>query len=99
MELPRRAEEDRFTLSGRYGELESQIRRHVRRHAVPILLMHAFDMRTRIGPYVFTDKVLVPGALPAVAAALYAHDGIRRTSLPMADAPAAQASLPRSRKR
>jgi xanthine dehydrogenase molybdenum-binding subunit len=40
---------------------------------------------------------LVPTA-GAVAAALYAHDGIRRTSLPMADAAAAQASLPRSRK-
>ncbi len=40
---------------------------------------------------------LVPTA-GAVAGALYAHDGIRRTSLPMADAPAAQASLPRSRK-
>jgi len=41
---------------------------------------------------------LVPTA-GAVAAALYAHDGIRRTTLPMADAPAARASLPRSRKR
>jgi xanthine dehydrogenase molybdenum-binding subunit len=40
---------------------------------------------------------LVPTA-GAVAAALYAHDGVRRTSLPMTDAPAAQASLPRSRK-
>jgi xanthine dehydrogenase molybdenum-binding subunit len=40
---------------------------------------------------------LVPTA-GAVAAALFAHDGIRRTSLPMVDAPAAQASLPRSRK-
>jgi xanthine dehydrogenase molybdenum-binding subunit len=40
---------------------------------------------------------LVPTA-GAVASALYAHDGVRRTSLPMSDAPAAQASLPRSRK-
>jgi xanthine dehydrogenase molybdenum-binding subunit len=40
---------------------------------------------------------LVPTA-GAVAAALHAHDGIRRISLPMTDAPAAQASLPRSRK-
>jgi xanthine dehydrogenase molybdenum-binding subunit len=40
---------------------------------------------------------LVPTA-GAVAGALFAHDGIRRTSLPMADAPAAQASLPRSRR-
>jgi xanthine dehydrogenase molybdenum-binding subunit len=41
---------------------------------------------------------LVPTAA-AVAAALYSHDGIRRTSLPMSDAPAAQASLPRSRRK
>jgi xanthine dehydrogenase molybdenum-binding subunit len=40
---------------------------------------------------------LVPTA-GAVAGALYAFDGIRRTSLPMADAPAAQASLPSSRR-
>ena len=72
MELPRRVKEDRFTTPGRYGELESQIRHRVRKHAIPTLLMYAFDMRTRIGPYVFTDKVLIPGALPAVAAALYA---------------------------
>jgi aldehyde oxidoreductase len=41
---------------------------------------------------------LVPTA-GAVAGALHAHDGIRRTSLPMADAAAAQASLPQSRKK
>ena len=40
---------------------------------------------------------LVPTA-GAVAAALYAHDGIRRTTLPMADAPAAAPSVPRSRR-
>ena len=40
---------------------------------------------------------LVPTA-GAVAAALYAHDGIRRSSLPMSDAPAARASVPKSRR-
>ncbi|MEJ2582839.1 MAG: molybdopterin-dependent oxidoreductase, partial [Acidobacteriota bacterium] len=40
---------------------------------------------------------LVPTA-GAVAAALHAHDGIRRTSLPMVDSPAAQPSIPLSRK-
>jgi xanthine dehydrogenase molybdenum-binding subunit len=40
---------------------------------------------------------LVPTA-GAVAAALHAHDGRWRDSLPMSDAPAARASLPRSRK-
>ena len=40
---------------------------------------------------------LVPTA-GAVAAALYAHDGTWRNALPMSDAPAAQPSLPRSRR-
>ena len=40
---------------------------------------------------------LVPTA-GAVAGALYAHDGIRRTKLPMTDAPAAAASVPKSRR-
>lgn len=36
---------------------------------------------------------------PAVAAALHSYDGIRRFSLPMDDAPAAQASIPKSRRK
>jgi CO/xanthine dehydrogenase Mo-binding subunit len=41
---------------------------------------------------------LVPTA-GAVAAALYSYDGIRRTSLPMQDSPAAAPSVPKSRKK
>jgi selenium-dependent xanthine dehydrogenase len=41
---------------------------------------------------------LVPTA-GAVAGALYSYDGIRRFSLPMDDAPAAQPSVPRSRRK
>jgi xanthine dehydrogenase molybdenum-binding subunit len=40
------------------------------------------------------EAVLVPTA-PAVAGALHAYDGIRRTSLPMRDSTAARAALPR----
>ena len=40
---------------------------------------------------------LVPTA-GAVAAALYSYDGIRRTSLPMQDSPAAAPSVPKSRR-
>ena len=40
---------------------------------------------------------LVPTA-GAVAAALHSYDGIRRFSLPMSDAPAARASVPKSRR-
>lgn len=72
MELPRRAKGDQFTRPGRYAELESQIRRHAQRHEVPILLVYAFDVRTRLGPFVLVDKCLIPGSLWAVASALYA---------------------------
>jgi len=41
---------------------------------------------------------LVPTA-GAVAEALYKHDGIRRTTLPMSDAPAARPSVPKSRRK
>lgn len=41
---------------------------------------------------------LVPTA-PAVAAALHAYDGIRRSRLPMDDAPAAVPSVPKSRRK
>jgi len=40
------------------------------------------------------EAVLVPTAA-AVAGALYAFDGVRRTRLPMRDSPAARALLPR----
>jgi len=41
---------------------------------------------------------LVPTAA-AVAGALFAYDGLRRTTLPMSDAPAARPSVPKSRRR
>jgi xanthine dehydrogenase molybdenum-binding subunit len=44
------------------------------------------------------EAVLVPTAA-AVAAALYAYDGIRRRTLPMIDSPAARAALPKLARR
>lgn len=72
MELPRRQHSDRFTTPGRYRELETRIRRGVAGGDIPILFIYAFDPRTRLGPFVFVDKTLVPGAPRAVGAALYA---------------------------
>ena len=72
VELPRRSQEDRFVAPGRYGELQSQIRRRALRAEIPILFIYAFDPRTRLGPFVFVDKTLIPGAPRAVGAALHA---------------------------
>ena len=80
MELPTRPHADRFTTPGRYRELETQIRRRVEGSDIPILFIYAFDPRTRLGPFVFVDKILIPGAPRAVGSALYAA-GFRNVRL------------------
>ena len=72
LELPQRAEADRFTAPGRYGQLESRIRRQARGCDIPILFVNAFDRRTRLGPFYLVDRSLIPAAPWAVASALYA---------------------------
>lgn len=72
MELPRRLKGDQYTPPGRYQELESQIRRRVRDQDIPVLFIYAFDYRTRLGPFLYCDKSLIPAAARAVASALYA---------------------------
>jgi radical SAM superfamily enzyme YgiQ (UPF0313 family) len=49
---------------------------------IPILFVYAFDMRTRIGPFVFADTHLIPGSLWSVAAALQ-NAGLRNARLVM----------------
>ena len=72
MELPRRPRGDEYTKPGRYQELQTRVRRGVAGKDVPVLFVYAFDRRTRLGPFVFVDKKLVPGAPIAVASALAA---------------------------
>ena len=72
MELPRRPRGDEYAKPGRYQELQTRVRRGVAGKDVPVLFVYAFDRRTRLGPFVFVDKKLVPGAPIAVASALAA---------------------------
>ena len=80
MELPIRPHADRFTTPGRYRQLESNIRRRVEQNDIPILFIYAFDPRTRLGPFVFVNTALIPGAPRAVGSALYAA-GFRNVRL------------------
>jgi radical SAM superfamily enzyme YgiQ (UPF0313 family) len=72
VELPQRAKGDQYAKPGQYREWESRIRRRVEGHDVPILFVYAFDPRTRLGPFLYLDKCLLPCAPRAVAAALHA---------------------------
>lgn len=80
MDLPARPPADRFTTPGRYRELETRIRHRIEKSEIPILFIGAFDPRTRLGPFVFVDKTLIPGAPRAVGSALYAA-GFRNVRL------------------
>ncbi len=72
MQLRRRPAGDVYTKPGEYRELERRIRRLYRPTDIPVVVAYAFDWRTRIGPFLFTDRMLIPAGPRAVAAALWA---------------------------
>lgn len=74
MELTRRPRHDVHTAPGAYRELEASLRRKTAGldHKPRTLFMTAFDRRTRLGPYVFVDRTLIPGAARAVGSSLHA---------------------------
>jgi len=80
MELPIRASGDQNTPTGRYRELELQVRHLAKGHEIPSLFVYAFDARTRLGPFLFAEKRLIPGSPLAVPSALYAA-GLTRTRI------------------
>jgi xanthine dehydrogenase molybdenum-binding subunit len=63
---------------------------------VEVILVEEHQPEGPYGAKGMGEAVLVPTA-SAVAGALYAFDGIRRTSLPMRDSAAARAAVPRLR--
>jgi len=65
---------------------------------VEVILVEEHQPEGPYGAKGMGEAVLVPTS-SAVAGALYAFDGIRRTELPMRDSPAALAAVPRLRHR
>jgi radical SAM superfamily enzyme YgiQ (UPF0313 family) len=72
VELPSRDKQDRFVDAGQYTQLQTRIRRQMRDRDIPVLFVYSFDHRTRLGPFLFIDKILIPGGPIAVGAALRA---------------------------
>ena len=78
MELPSRPKNDRYTRPGQYTELERRLRSNPETRRIPVLVCYAFDMRTRLGPYLFTDMGLLTAGPRAIASALHSA-GFTRT--------------------
>jgi len=72
MELSTREKGDIYVAPGRYQELVTRIRTRIHGQEIPTLFVYSFDHRTRLGPFLFVDKLLIPGAPLAVGAALHA---------------------------
>ncbi len=71
MELLSRPKNDRYTKPGEYKELERRLRHNPDCANVPVLVCYAFDMRTRLGPFLFADMTLLTAGPRAIAAALH----------------------------
>src|SRR5947209_12947964 len=71
MELPSRPKNDRYTKPGEYTELERGLRANPANADIPTLVCYAFDHRTRLGPFLFLDKSLLPAGPRAISSSLY----------------------------
>src|SRR5271166_2779944 len=71
MELPSRPKNDRYTRPGQYLEIEKRLRANPACARIPCLVCYAFDFRTRLGPFLFTDMKLLTAGPRAIAGALH----------------------------
>ncbi len=76
MELPIRAKNDVFLPDGEFGRMTAALRRQTHCHDINIVVVYAFDFRTRLLPYFMADMRMPPAGPRAVAAAL-AEAGFR----------------------
>ncbi|MEM7311961.1 MAG: radical SAM protein, partial [Planctomycetota bacterium] len=70
MELPRRLAGDEFLPDGSFSRLRNRLADGGSLSDIRALFVYAFDFRTRVGPFVYFDKLLIPGAPLSIGAAL-----------------------------
>ena len=80
MELPQRIKDDRFLPTGYYRSLEQELRTKKQLEEVRTLVVSSFDRTTRILPFVYFDRYMVPCGPRSVAGAL-ANVGMQKTRL------------------
>ncbi len=70
MELPRRARGDELLKSGELTSLRLRLRTLAPKHDLTTVIAWAFDHRTRMLPYIFSDTRLAPAGPRAIASAM-----------------------------
>src|SRR5262245_39506864 len=82
MELASRPKNDRYARGGWYTELERGLRANPDGRDISALVCYAFDIRTRLGPFLFADMRVLTAGPRAVAAALH-NAGFTKTRIVM----------------
>lgn len=70
MDLPIRAKNDVFLPDGQFGRLTADLRRQAHCHDLNIVIVYAFDFRTRLLPFFLADRRMPPAGPRSIAAAL-----------------------------
>jgi len=71
VELSVRPRDDVFTQPGEFPALRARVREMAAGLDIPSVVVYAFDRRTRILPYLFADKMMVPAGVRLIGATLY----------------------------
>jgi len=71
MELPKRAKGDEFIPDGGYTRLTERLRAKKGNGEITCLVVYCFDSQTRLLPFIYFDRRMVPAGARAVGAALY----------------------------
>src|SRR5262245_25527207 len=72
MELPRRTRGDELLRRGELTELLARLRHLAPEHDLKTVIAYAFDLRTRMLPFIFADKRMAPAGVRAVGSAMVA---------------------------
>ncbi len=70
MELPCRARGDELLQPGEMTDIRRRLRRVASRHDLATVIVHAFDPRTRMLPFIYADTRMVPAGVRAIGSAM-----------------------------
>ena len=80
MELPRRQRGDELLRPGELLGVRQRLRRVAREHDLTTVIACAFDHRTRMLPFIYADRHMVPAGVRAIGAAMF-DAGFQKTRI------------------